>query len=70
MTKQLHEVTRDEFLATIFADGLDVHPTIVSRFPYTSEWRFHRQLGAPLYGMTIDMVEDGLIKTTYFRAKL
>jgi hypothetical protein len=65
----LKQVSRDEFLASIYANNLDVHPTIVTAFPYTSEWRFHRQIGKPLWGKTIDRVERGNIRTEYFVAE-
>ena len=65
MTMTLRPATKEQFFAPIFRDKLDVHPSIVTGFPYTSEWRFHRQLGAPLYGKTVD---DGITATVYFLA--
>jgi hypothetical protein len=60
----MREVSKDEFFATV--GPLDVHPTIVTRFPYTSEWRFHRQLGAPLFGKTVGRMDGATIRTSYF----
>lgn len=65
----MREVSEKEFYRPIFDKGLDVHPTIVSGFPYTSEWRFPRQIGTPLYGKTVDRVEGGRIRTSYFIAE-
>jgi len=62
----LRPVTKDQFFAPIYRDKLDVHPSIVTNFPYTSEWRFHRRLGAPLYGKTVD--DGGITATVYLLA--
>lgn len=62
----MRQVTREEFFAPIYAEGLDVHPTIISRFPYSSEWRFPRKLGEPLYGKTVETIEKAEIITAYF----
>lgn len=64
----MRQVSRDEFLKPIFARGLDVHPSIISNFPYTSIWQFHRQMGSPAYGKTVDRVERGQTVTEYFVA--
>lgn len=65
----MHLVSKADFFKPIYDNGLDVHPSIVSRFPYTSEWRFHRKLSAPLYGKTVDRLERGMIVTDYFVAE-
>ncbi len=62
----MKQVTKEEFFAPIYADGLDVHPSIVTKFPYTSVWRFHRRLGEPLYGKTVDKFDGGKTTTDYF----
>ena len=59
-------VSKEEFFKPIFADGLDVHPSIVSAFPYTSVWEFHRMLRKTAYGKTVDRIEGGKIVTDYF----
>ena len=68
MSMTLRPVTKEQFFAPIFRDQLEVHPSIVTRFPFTSEWRFHRQLGVPLYGKTVDRVEGGVTVTVYLLA--
>lgn len=66
----MKEVSKAEFFAPIYANNLDVHPTIVSdRYPYTSEWRFPRRPGRPLYGKTVDRVESNQTRTTYLLAE-
>ena len=65
----LRQVTREEFFAPIYAKGLDVHPSIVTaHYPYTSEWRFHRQFGTPLFGKTVGRIEGGLAVKDYYLA--
>lgn len=64
----MREVTKEEFFKPIYDGGLDVHPEITTRFPYTSVWRFHRQIGRPVFGKTVDRLEGGLTKTAYFLA--
>lgn len=66
MTDQMTEATREQFFDAITSRGLDVHPEIVSRFPYTSIWRFIRMPGKPIYGKTVDRLERGRIRTSYF----
>lgn len=60
-------VTKDQFFAPIYDLGLDVHPDIISRFPYTSEWRHQKRIGRPLYGRTVQRLEGALIVTDYFK---
>jgi hypothetical protein len=55
----LQKVSHQQFFSDIYTNNLDVHPTIVTRFPYTSEWKFHRRLGQPLYGKTVETVKGG-----------
>ena len=63
------KVSKNEFFKRIYEGKLDVHPSIVSaRFPYTSDWKFQRQYGAPLFGRTVDRIEGGLTVTDYFVA--
>lgn len=62
----MKQVTKDEFFAAIRARELDVHPTIVtSKYPYTSDWTFHRQ-GGRLYGRSVGRMEGGCEVTDYF----
>ena len=62
----MKQVSKDEFFRRICDGGLDVHPSIVTGSPYTSEWRFHRLLGQPLFGKSVERIEGGLIVTDYF----
>jgi hypothetical protein len=62
-------VSKDEFYRRIYEGGLDVHPSIVTRFPFTSDWKFHRRLGQPLFGRSVQRVEGGRIETDYFVAQ-
>jgi hypothetical protein len=64
----MRQVTREEFFKRIYSQKLDVHPTIVSGWPYTSNWTFHNQIGRPLYGKTVLYEEAGQIKTHYHLA--
>ncbi len=65
----MREVTKDEFFKPIRDKGFDVHPSIVSKFPYTSLWKFPRKFGEPVYGKTVDRKEGGRILTAYFVAE-
>ena len=62
----MRKVTKEQFFAPIYAKNLDVHPRIVTGFPYTSSWEFHRQVNRAVYGKTVDRVEGGRISTDYF----
>lgn len=61
-------VGKEEFFRRIRDERLDVHPRIITRFPYTSNWEFHRMPSRPLFGATVDRVEGGKIVTEYFVA--
>lgn len=60
------EVSKEEFFDAINKGKLDVHPTIVSSFPYTSLWKFQRTMSRAVFGKTVDSVDGGTIKTSYF----
>jgi hypothetical protein len=60
------EVTKEEFFKPIFSRKLDVHPSIKTGWPYTSDWEFHNQIGRPVYGKTVLREEGGQILTSYF----
>jgi hypothetical protein len=63
----MKEVSREEFFKPIYQHKLDVHPRITNdRHPYTSEWSFHNLTTRPVYGKTVDRVEGGVCKTSYF----
>lgn len=63
----MRQVSKEEFFKPIYDKGLDVHPTIVSSsFPYTSEFRFHRQPGTPVYGKIVDRRDGGRTISDYF----
>lgn len=62
----MRKVTKEQFFAPIYAKNLDVHPRIVTSFPYTSSWEFHRQTDRAVYGKTVDNVDRGRINTEYF----
>lgn len=64
----MRQVSKEEFFKPIYDKGLDVHPSIVTKYPYTSIWNFHRKFGEPAYGKTVDRVERGLLHTDYFVA--
>lgn len=66
----MRQVSQDEFFKPIYDKGLDVHPSILpGRFPYTSEFRFHRQHNTPIYGKIVDRVEGGRTISDYFIAQ-
>lgn len=63
----MQQVTKARFYGAIFDGGLDVHPTITNdRYPYSSDWKFHRKPGTPLFGRTVDRIEGGQTVTDYF----
>ena len=50
----MKQVSKADFFGPIFANRLDVHPRITNdRWPYRTDWQFHRKPGAPLYGKAI-----------------
>ena len=63
---ELREVSKEEFFASV--RNLDVHPRIVSSFPYRSEWRLQRGISRQLIGVTQDYFPPGkkLTETRYF----
>lgn len=56
----MKQVSRNEFFAAVAASTRDIHPSIVSaKYPYTSEWKFHRELGQPLFGKSVGRKDGG-----------
>lgn len=62
----MKQVSKEAFFAPIFARNLDVHPEIVSAWPYTSVWTLHRETGRPVYGKTVTRVGAGKLEFDYF----
>lgn len=60
----MRQVTKEEFYAA--AGPLNVHPQIVSGFPYTHHWIYLNNPRGPMFGKTVDRIESGLIATDYF----
>lgn len=61
------KVSKEAFYKPIYDKRLDVHPSIVTSFPYTSIWKFTRN-GGTVYGKTVDVVEGGTVRTEYYLA--
>jgi hypothetical protein len=58
-------VTRDEFFAKMMR--LDVNPQIVnSTYPYTSDWKLHRQPGQPVVGRCSGELRGGVVVKSYY----
>ena len=64
MNTDMKKVSTEEFYKTV--GGLDVHPTIISKWPYTSLWKLHRELGTPVVGKSVVRVDRGVSVTDYF----
>ena len=62
----MREVTKEKFYGPIYATNLNVHPSIVGNYPYTSVFRFLQNPNAQPYGKIADAVEDGLFRKRYF----
>lgn len=62
----VRQTSKKGFFEPIYAKKLNVHPRIVSQFPYTCEWRFIGQFNSPVYGKTVDRIERGVVVTDYF----
>lgn len=60
----MRQVSKSEFYAAV--GQLNVHPKIVSGFPYECQWIFLNDPRGPLFGKTVDRVEGGLTVTDYF----
>ncbi|MFC4624195.1 hypothetical protein ACFO1V_02965 [Daeguia caeni] len=60
----MRQVSKGEFYAAV--GKLNVHPKIVSGFPYECQWIFLNDPRGPLFGKTVDRVEGGLTVTDYF----
>lgn len=60
----MRKVSSYEFYTA--AGSLNVHPQIVGSFPYESRWIFLDNPHGPLFGKTVDRIENGLIATDYF----
>lgn len=60
----MRQVTKEEFYAAV--GSLNVHPKIVSGFPYECRWIFLNNPHGPLSGKTVDRIEGGLIARDYF----
>lgn len=58
------EVTKEEFYAAM--GPLDVHPQIVTRWPYTAEWRLQWGMKRAVVGKTVITEGRGTLITTYF----
>lgn len=58
------KVSRDEFYKAV--GPLNVHPHIVTSFPYTSDWQLPTR---QTIGRSVDRVEGGLIVTDYYLAR-
>jgi hypothetical protein len=61
----MKQVAADEFFAALNADPRDIMPTIVSGWPYTSEWRNQKSQQRELFGKTVDSETD---EKTYWLA--
>lgn len=57
---------KEEFYEPIYRDRLNVHPTIITGFPYTSDWKYQGTLTGKTYGRTVDILIGGMIQTEYY----
>jgi hypothetical protein len=65
----LRKVTRDEFFRTLNSQTRDVHPTITNdRYPYTSDWRFHREASRGLFGRSVGRYEGPQVRHDFYLA--
>jgi hypothetical protein len=60
----VRQVSKDEFYKAV--GPLNVHPNIVTGWPYTSEWRLQNDMARTLIGKTILRQEGGQLLTDYF----
>lgn len=58
----MKDVTKEQFYALM--GPLNVHPRIMTSYPYTSEWRL-QDMSRKMVGKTIDRRDGGHIVTTY-----
>lgn len=63
----MKQVSKDEFYKAV--GPLDVHPNIVTKWPYTSEWRLQNDIARTLIGKTVLREERGHVLTEYFLVK-
>ncbi len=62
----MKKVSRDEFYKTV--GRLNVHPQIMTNYPYTSDWRLQSEPMRQPVGRSVDRVEGGVIVTDYYVA--
>lgn len=62
----MREVTQAEFYAALKANPADIMPSIVGRYPYTSDWRYVDS--RELWGKSVATIPPGkaLLVTTYY----
>jgi hypothetical protein len=58
MTSNLKQVSKEQFFSVIIGENLNVHPRIVSDWPYRHEWRLLDN-SRSLVGVTQDYVPEG-----------
>ena len=61
------KVSRDEFFKAVAR--MNVHPQIVTNYPYTADWRLQSEPMRQPVGRTVDRVDGGSIVTDYYLAR-
>ena len=62
----MREVTKDQFYAPTYAGNLDLVPSIVGSYPYTSVFRYRANLNQRPYGKIVDAVKGGALEKVYY----